>query len=95
MKIEWLTEARIEFKHHIAYLHRHNPAAAARVEGEIMQRVSMLKDFPSAGRVGRLATSRELVVTRTPYVVVYSASGQVVQIMHVLHAAQQWPPNDD
>ena len=46
------------------------------------------------GRAGRVNGTRELVVSRTPYVVVYRIRGQEVCIVRVLHTAQRWPaPN--
>jgi hypothetical protein len=35
------------------------------------------------------------VVLRTPYIVVYSVEAEYVAIMHVIHGAQQWPPEDE
>jgi plasmid stabilization system protein ParE len=93
--IEWLTEARIEFRHHIAYIHQQNPNAAIRVDAAIMRRISVLDDFPFAGRPGRLPETRELTILSAPYIVVYRVSGVTVQIMHILHASLQWPPEDE
>ncbi len=92
--IDWLLEARIEFKHHIAFIHQHNRQSAARIEAEIIRRISTLKIFPAAGRRGRLLNTRELPVTNTPYIVIYALSGEVIQILHILHSSQQWPPEE-
>ncbi|CAK7262210.1 type II toxin-antitoxin system RelE/ParE family toxin [Shinella sp. YE25] len=50
-----------------------------------------LCDFPESGRTGRVAGTRELVVTGTPYLAAYLVSGETVRILRVLHGAQQWP----
>ncbi|MGV3551690.1 type II toxin-antitoxin system RelE/ParE family toxin [Rhizobium sp.] len=92
--IDWLTEAQIEFRHHIAYIHQHNPRAASRIQAQIIRRVALLERFPRSGRIGRQQDSRELVVTGTPYIVIYAVAGDVIQIMHVVHTSQQWPPED-
>jgi toxin ParE1/3/4 len=92
--IDWLTEAQIEFKHHIAYIHQHNPRAASKIQAEVIRRVASLERFPRSGRVGRQTASRELVVTGTPYVVIYAIDGDVIQILHVVHTSQQWPPEE-
>jgi toxin ParE1/3/4 len=92
--IEWLTEASIEFKHHIAFIHQYNPRAAARVQAEIIRRVASLERFPRSGRLGRQPETRELVIGGTPYVVIYSISDAVIQIVHVVHSSQQWPPEE-
>jgi toxin ParE1/3/4 len=43
------------------------------------------------GRAGRVAGSRELVVTGTPFVVAYRLKAESLQILAVLHAARKWP----
>lgn len=56
-----------------------------------MAAVRRLHDFPESGRPGRVAGTRELVITETPYVAAYHVSGETVRILRVLHGAQQWP----
>ena len=58
----------------------------------ILGAVETLTQFPFRGRAGRLPDSRELVVARTPYVVVYRVDGDEVVILRVRHGAQRWPP---
>ncbi|HUB43679.1 MAG TPA: type II toxin-antitoxin system RelE/ParE family toxin [Acetobacteraceae bacterium] len=36
--------------------------------------------------------TRELVVARTPHIVIYEIEGETVRILRVLHSAQRWPP---
>ena len=38
-----------------------------------------------------MASTRELVVGDTPWIVVYRV-GHSVEILRVLHTSQQWPP---
>jgi toxin ParE1/3/4 len=35
--------------------------------------------------------TRELVITRTPYIAPYRIEGDVVRILRVIHGAQIWP----
>jgi toxin ParE1/3/4 len=46
------------------------------------------------GRVGRVAGTRELVLSRTPYIVIYELRGpdEEIYILRLLHGAQRWPP---
>jgi toxin ParE1/3/4 len=46
---------------------------------------------PGIGRPGRVAGTRELVTAGTPYIVPYRVAGDAVQIITVLHGAQNWP----
>ena len=68
-----------------------NPDAVARLEQRIIDATDQLIDRPRLGRAGRVAGTRELVVTRTPYIVIYEIEGDIVPIIRVLHSAQRWP----
>lgn len=48
---------------------------------------------PYSARRGRVAGTRELVVPRTPYLIVYRIEQKAVVILRVLHGAQDWPPS--
>jgi toxin ParE1/3/4 len=43
------------------------------------------------GRVGRVAETREWVVSPTPYFLVYAVDAETVTILRVLHGKQHWP----
>jgi addiction module RelE/StbE family toxin len=68
-----------------------NPAAAVRMIERIRAAVDRLAASPAIGRPGRVADTRELVVSGTPYIVPYRVRGDTVQIITVLHSAQRWP----
>ena len=70
-----------------------NPAAALDMWDDIESQVERLCDFPRSGRTGRMPETRELVVSGTAYIVVYIV-GDDVELVRVLHGAQQWPPKD-
>jgi toxin ParE1/3/4 len=47
------------------------------------------------GRSGRVADTRELVISRTPFIVVYRVTPTRIEILRVLHGAQAWPRPPD
>lgn len=51
----------------------------------------VLSRHPEIGRQGRAGGTRELVVSRTPYIVAYRVADRRVEVLAVLHGAQQWP----
>ncbi len=53
--------------------------------------VECLVASPAIGRPGRVAHTRELIISGTPYIVPYRVTDDVVQIITVLHSAQRWP----
>ncbi|MBW8882780.1 MAG: type II toxin-antitoxin system RelE/ParE family toxin [Asticcacaulis sp.] len=73
------------------YIARDSPAAAHRLTMDIFNRVeALLSADPLAGRQGRIADTRELVVPHTAYIVAYRVL-QRVEILAVVHAARRWP----
>ena len=47
--------------------------------------------FPNRGRLGKKDGTRELVLSPLPYIVVYTVHGDLINIVRILHGAQQWP----
>jgi toxin ParE1/3/4 len=80
LNLRWLPEAERNFTSQIDYVADRNVSAAIRMGDLIEAAVSRLSDFPESGRIGRVADTRELVVTGTPYVVVYSVSQDAILI---------------
>ena len=91
MTIVWSPAAVEDLKHLRATIEQQNPRAAAKVASAILRRVESLNDFPGQGRPGRVPHTRELIIPDTPFLVVYKAAGQTIQIITVLHAARKWP----
>jgi toxin ParE1/3/4 len=95
MTLRWTQPANDDFLGIIGWIAANNSAAAARVGQRILDAVQQLDDFPLRGRPGRSPGTRELVIPRLPYVVVYSveaADPRTVVILRVLHGAMRWPP---
>jgi toxin ParE1/3/4 len=74
-----------------AYITQDNPKAANRVAAALLDAVERLAELPNLGRPGRVAGTRELVVTGTPYVVPYRVRGDRLDIIAVFHDRQKWP----
>jgi toxin ParE1/3/4 len=93
VRVEWLPEAERNRESQLAYVAGHNPRAAIDVGDALETSVARLANHPAIGRPGRVQGTRELVVTGTPYIVVYRVESAAVVILRVLHGAQRWPPN--
>lgn len=91
MRIEWTPRAAKARASAIDYIAQDNPLAALNQLDEIERQVDLLIDHPKMGRIGRVDGTRELVINRTPFIAVYRVRLDVVQIVHFLHGAQQWP----
>lgn len=93
MRVRWLDQAVQDLKSVRIYIGRYNPSAAGDVARRIRDAVRILRDYPAAGRAGRVPNTRELIVTGTPYIIPYRVRSETVEILRVLHAVQQWPEN--
>ena len=95
MNIIWTKAARAEANAIWQYLVQRNPQAADKTATAILKAVEKLADFPQLGRPGRIEGTRELVITRLPYIVVYSVGKTRITILRVLHSARNWPEEPD
>jgi toxin ParE1/3/4 len=92
MRIRWTDPAIRDFTQICDYIEEHGSAATARrVALSIYEQISGVGKFPESGRTGRHPETRELVFTRLPYIAVYRLHADVIEILRLLHGAQQWP----
>jgi toxin ParE1/3/4 len=89
MQVKWTVRAESDRENAINYIAVDSLTAALSQLDEIERQTDRLADYPKLGRPGRVKGTRELVVNRTPFIVVYRIKGEIVQILRVLHGAQQ------
>ena len=77
------------------YIAKDNPKAASRLVSRVFQAVEMLSRYPSTGHAGRVHTTREFSIARTPYIVVYRPTRDEIQVLSVMHGARRWPMSFD
>jgi len=80
-----------DLDHAGAWIAQDNSPAAALMAGRVIEAVEYLIEHPGLGRPGRLQGTRELVVSGTPFVVIYRVRLDVVQVLRLLHHARKWP----
>ncbi len=90
MKIIWTRPALRQLADAREYIEVDNPRAASRLIHHIEISVNRLRMFPLLGRPGFRDNTRELVITDTPYIVVYRADADAVYIFAVCHSATDW-----
>ena len=91
MRVKWARRALREQDEVFEWIVTGNPQAAGEVIDRMRAATRLLAGNPRMGRPGRIAGTRELVVTRTPYVVVYRIGPEQVEILAVIHHAREWP----
>ena len=75
----------------IEYIAADNPAAGRDVAQRIWNAAQMLASQPGMGRPGRVACTRELVISGLPFILPYTERDGVVIILRVMHASMRWP----
>jgi toxin ParE1/3/4 len=92
MRIRWSELAVHDFTQICDYIDAHSSSdIARRVALRIYESIGTLFRFPESGRSGRKPETRELVFTGLPYVAIYRIAKNSVEILRILHGAQQWP----
>ena len=89
-EVVWTERARRSLESIGEFTAKDDPAVASRVVRRIVEQVSGLSFYPRIGRLGSVEGTRELVITDTPYIVVYQLTERV-EILRVRQGAQRWP----
>jgi plasmid stabilization system protein ParE len=96
-RVVWAETARADYLGIIGHIAQENPEAAGRVAARIEGLAASLSDF-TTGRTGRVKGTYEKVLPGLPYILAYEvvtlAEGEVVAILHVIHGARHWPPEE-
>ena len=91
MGVRWTAPAARDLTQICDHIQEHNSRTTARrVALSIYDRVAALVEFPEQGRPGRKAGTRELIFSGLPYLAVYRLRGDGVEILRILHGAQDW-----
>jgi len=91
MQVKWLRKALQNLDQEAAYIAQDSPKAAGEFVAHLIASAARLADHPHMGRPGRVPGTRELVVTRFPYILPYRAQSDTVAILRVFHTARKWP----
>lgn len=91
MQVKWLRRALENLDEEAAWIAKDSPRTAAEFVIHLRDSGALLADHPHMGRPGRIAGTRELVVTRFSYILPYRVRGNAVEILRVFHTARKWP----
>jgi addiction module RelE/StbE family toxin len=90
-QLEWRRQASEDLAGLVEYIADDNPDAAQELKDEIESKVAQLPEHPKLYKPSlRVKGMREMVI-RSNYIVFYRETAQLVEVVNVLHARQQWP----
>lgn len=88
--LRWSVKALLDFDEAQGWIARESPLAAQTVADRIWQASQRLRNTPRAGRPGIEPGTREWVVQRTPYLIVYRVGDDAVEVLRVWHGRRDW-----
>ncbi|WP_309629168.1 type II toxin-antitoxin system RelE/ParE family toxin [Brevundimonas sp.] len=88
MRLIWAPEAEADLEEGVTYIARDNVSAAIATEDRVLEAANGLRDFPNKGRA-RPDGRRELIVSATPFLLVYRTEPESVLVLRVWHMSRE------
>ena len=91
MRVRCLRTALRNLDEEASFIAVDDSVAARLVVERVLEAVAQLAEQPGLGRPGRVHGTRELVVSKTRYIVPYRVRGDTVEILRVFHTSRRLP----
>ena len=92
MKVNWTAAARTQLRDIHTFVARSSPRYATKLVDRITRRSQQIATFPRSGRVVPEADDVNIrEVLEAPYRIIYHLLEDEIDIIAVVHGAQQWP----
>ena len=88
IQVIWTPQAQKQLREIRTYIAMDKPGAAERLAARVVALTEALRLHPRLGRPGPTPGTRELIVGRTPYIIVYRIGGRKITIAAVWHGAR-------
>ena len=89
-KIVFTISAQNDLENIKKYIYYNNFSAAQEVVKYILSSIEKLKENPSLGRAGRVLRTRELIISKYPYIIPYQVRDNNIYVLRVLHTSRKW-----
>lgn len=91
-QVQWTDEAESDLENILTYyLDEAGERIARAVYDRLREQIGTLRYFPERCRIGRVAGTKEYVLSRLPYVAIVQIEDQTVYILNVIHTAKKFP----
>lgn len=91
MRIRWTRKALDNLDAAVQYVAADSPGNARKVAQEIRDTIQHLSLQPGMGRPGRVAGTRELVISGLPFIVSYAEYNGDIVLLRIVHFSMKWP----
>jgi len=91
MKITLTPTANRDIKSIYDYIVENSTVTTAKkVLSSIENTIDKLEEFSQLGKVGRIKNTRELIVPRLPFVILYKIYPDKIAITSIMHTSKKW-----
>ena len=88
MRIRWTRLALNDFEQAHDFIAQDNPESAHKIAQQILDATRKLLKLPRIGRIGEDEDTREWIVPRTPYMLIYTIKEDAIELLRVWHMSQ-------
>lgn len=91
MQVKWLRRALRNLEQARNYVFQDNPTAAQELIIKIQNAANQLQNYPFMGKNGRVEGTRELIISNSPYILIYRIKEETVEVLRILHTSKFYP----
>ncbi|MBD2139875.1 type II toxin-antitoxin system RelE/ParE family toxin [Anabaena sp. FACHB-1250] len=91
MQVKWLRRALRNLEQARNYVFQDNPTAAQELILKIQNAANQLQNYPFMGKNGRVEGTRELIISNSPYILIYRVKEESVEVLRILHTSKRYP----
>lgn len=92
METIWTKKSQIALRSIYEYISKNNEDLAKEIIACIINVVkNTIPDYKHIGRAGKIFGTREFVLSKYPYIIVYKVKDNCLYIVRVLHASMKYP----
>ncbi|MFM6756635.1 MAG: type II toxin-antitoxin system RelE/ParE family toxin [Dolichospermum sp.] len=91
MQVKWLRRALRNLEQARNYVFQENPTAAQELIIKIQNAANQLQNYPFMGKNGRVEGTRELIISNSPYILIYRVKEESVEVLRILHTSKCYP----
>ncbi len=95
--IKWSDAAISDLDDILSYfINKDEEPTGRRTTRQILKSTRRLKTSPFSGRPGYIAGTREIVIRKIPYIIVYTVlEKNITEVLRIMHTARLWPPDEN
>ncbi|MFN5954008.1 MAG: type II toxin-antitoxin system RelE/ParE family toxin [Dolichospermum sp.] len=91
MQVKWLKWALRNLEQARNYVFQDNPTAAQELIIKIQNAANQLQKYPFMGKNGRVEGTKELIISNSPYILIYRVKEESVEVLRILHTSKRYP----